>query len=62
MVSLLDSLPIEVLKIIWDYKLEMEEMECFYAFLDRIYGKFCVYAWQKLVIYRFLAFYRISLD
>jgi hypothetical protein len=44
MTSLLDTLPIEVIRIIWDYKLRMEEMEFFYAFLDRIYGNFCVFA------------------
>ena len=44
MVSLLDDLPIELIQIIWQYKLEMEEFEWFYAFLDRIYGNFCVYS------------------
>ena len=43
MVCMLDELPIELILIIWDYKLEMEEYEWFYAFLDQIYGTLGVF-------------------
>ena len=44
---MLDELPVELIWIIWDYKLEMEEYEWFYAFLDRIYGTIGVF-WRFL--------------
>ena len=44
---MLDELPIELIWIIWDYKLEMEEFnvkfEWFCAFLDQIYGTLGVF-------------------
>ena len=36
--SWLDELPIELVMIIWDYKLEMEEYDRFLEFLDLIFA------------------------
>ena len=36
--SWLDELPIELVMIIWDYKLEIEEWERFLVFLDLIFA------------------------
>ena len=43
MVSLLDDLPLSLILIIYDYKIMMEEYDCFYAFLDQIYGTLGVF-------------------
>jgi len=40
---LLDTLPIPLLNLIMDYKLDFEEFEAFSRFLDRIYGFYTVY-------------------
>jgi len=34
----LDRLPIELVMIIWDYKLEMEEYDRFLVFLDLVFA------------------------
>ena len=34
----LDRLPIELVMIIWDYKLELEEWDRFLVFLDLVYA------------------------
>jgi len=36
--SWLDKLPIELVMIIWDYKLEMEEYDRFLVFLDIVFA------------------------
>jgi len=62
MVTWLDRLPIELVMIIWDYKLEMEEYDRFLLFLDLVFATLVPKNQFWVRFLRFWAFFRSGLD